>query len=59
MESEPQQAFETSAEQRGSTSATGDDDPFYEAPPTDIESLRGRLMDSGLFTFHFNIRCRH
>lgn len=53
MESEPQQTFEASAEQRGSTSAVGDDDPFFEAPPSDIETLRGRLMDSGSFNFGF------
>lgn len=50
MESEHQQGYD--GEHRGSASA-GDDDIFFETPATDIESLKGRLMDSGSFAFSF------
>ena len=39
-----QQQFDSQAEQ-----TTGDDDPFFDVPRTDIESLMGQLKDSGLF----------
>lgn len=39
-----QQPFDHLPEQ-----TTGDDDIFYEVPRTNIESLRGQLMDSGSF----------
>jgi hypothetical protein len=42
-DTEAQQQFDAQA------SPAGDDDPFFDAPRTDIESLRGQLMDSGLF----------
>jgi len=40
---------DSEAHQPFDAQATGDDDPFFDAPRTDIESLRGQLMDSGLF----------
>ncbi len=46
MESDPLPPFDAPTEQ-----VAGDDDPFFEVPPTDIESLKGRLMDSGSFSF--------
>lgn len=58
MESEPQHSYDIQPEPRGSATA-GDDDPFFEAPPSDVESLRGRLMDSGLFDFFFCLLFGH
>lgn len=55
----PQRSVSGSPDQEGSPSAeseqqplepeqtAGDDDIFYEVPKSDIESLRGQLMDSG------------
>ncbi|XP_046461857.1 protein timeless-like isoform X1 [Daphnia pulex] len=40
-DTEAQQQFDAQA------SPAGDDDPFFDTPRTDIESLRGQLMDSG------------
>ena len=50
MESETQQPPDAQTAEQ----PAGDDDPFFEVPPTDIESLKGRLMDSGSF-FSFNL----
>ena len=51
MESETQQPPDAQTAEQ----PAGDDDPFFEVPPTDIESLKGRLMDSGSFFFQFSI----
>ena len=53
MESETQQPPDAQTAEQ----PAGDDDPFFEVPPTDIESLKGRLMDSGSF-FSFNSLAR-
>lgn len=55
MESEHQPGFDM--ENRGSASA-GDDDIFFDTPATDIDSLKGRLMDSGLFYSIFLVQSK-